>query len=88
VTQAIASLAGMRYLSGWYDLGPSSLYVSAGIGLSVEGMRGGRRATPEVAVYDLIPAARQPVRVSSEAVFRAGRFVRASAADRGFDAII
>jgi predicted MPP superfamily phosphohydrolase len=76
VTAALASLGGVRYLAGWYSVGPSELYVSAGIGISSEGMRGGRGATPEVALYDLMPRPALGERVSSEALYRAGRFAR------------
>lgn len=53
VTQAVARLAGSHYLAGWYRLGCTRLYVSAGIGSSTIRWRLGARAMPEVAVFDL-----------------------------------
>jgi len=53
VTRALARACGLRYLSGWYDVGPGRLYVSPGVGSAVIGLRLGDRAAPEAAVLDL-----------------------------------
>lgn len=58
VTQAVHRLAGNTYLHGFYTLGDSQLYVSAGIGHSLEGLRGGHTAMPEIAVFELDPSAK------------------------------
>lgn len=53
-TAALARLAGHPYLHGFYRVGPSTdLYVNAGLGHSLPGLRLG--AKPEVAVFDLGP---------------------------------
>lgn len=59
LTHALSRLAGNRYFHGWYDLEGSQLYVSAGIGHSLEGLRGGHTAAPEIAVFELDPSARR-----------------------------
>jgi hypothetical protein len=78
VTRLVSRIAGQRYLAGWYDLEDRGhLYVSAGIGASLDGLRGGRSAMPEIAVYDLTPPALLAERKSQEAWFdgkRLGRF--------------
>lgn len=53
ITRGIARLAGVPYLSGWYRLGAAKLYVNVGIGSSAFGRRLGKRAHPELAVFDL-----------------------------------
>lgn len=57
VTEAVFSLFN-GYFHGWYEIEESELYVSAGIGHSLEGLRGGHSAIPEIAVYDLDPSAK------------------------------
>lgn len=70
VTRMLSRMAGQRYLAGWYDLEESGhLYVSAGIGASLDGLRGGRSAMPEIAVYDLIPRSAGTPKKSQEAWF-------------------
>ena len=54
LTRAVTAAAGMRYIAGWYKVGPGRVYVSAGIGSSVIRRRVGRRAEPEVALLDLV----------------------------------
>jgi predicted MPP superfamily phosphohydrolase len=73
VTKLVSRLAGQRYLAGWYEVGDGSLYVSAGIGASLDGLRGGRTAMPEIAVYDLVPAVRAGVRADVRADVRGRR---------------
>jgi predicted MPP superfamily phosphohydrolase len=52
VTKAVAKLAGNPYLHGFHRVGArTDLYVSAGLGHSLPGLRLG--AKPEVAVFDL-----------------------------------
>jgi predicted MPP superfamily phosphohydrolase len=76
VTKVLSRMAGQRYLAGWYEVGDGSLYVSAGIGASLEGLRGGRQAMPEIAVYDLMPKARQVTRKSAVAGYDGRSLVR------------
>jgi predicted MPP superfamily phosphohydrolase len=55
VTRLFARLAGHPYLHGFYRFGErTDLYVSAGIGHSLPGLRAGRTC-PEVAVFELDP---------------------------------
>jgi uncharacterized protein len=57
-TELLARLAGNPYLHGFYRVGErTDLYVNAGIGHSLVGLRAGR-ACPEIAVFELDPAAR------------------------------
>jgi uncharacterized protein len=42
-----------RYLSGWYDLGDTALYVNRGVGSSSVPIRAGEGARSEVAVFTL-----------------------------------
>ena len=58
LTEAVSRLFN-GYFHGWYQIAESELYVSAGIGHSLEGLRGGDSAIPEVAVYDLDPSAKR-----------------------------
>ena len=58
VTKLLARLAGNPYLHGFYRLDRTDLYVSAGIGHSLHGLRAGRTC-PEIAVFELDPAATQ-----------------------------
>jgi predicted MPP superfamily phosphohydrolase len=52
VTKALAKLAGNPYLRGFHRVGPrTDLYVNAGLGHSLPGLRLG--AKPEIAVFDL-----------------------------------
>jgi predicted MPP superfamily phosphohydrolase len=78
VTRWFSRMAGHRYLAGMYALEDQGhLYVSAGIGASLDGLRGGRAAMPEIAVYDLMPRATLPEQKSQVAWFdgkRLGRF--------------
>jgi len=53
VTRALSRLGGHRYIAGWYRVGRARLYVNAGIGASVIGLRVGRRAAPEVALLEV-----------------------------------
>jgi predicted MPP superfamily phosphohydrolase len=57
LTEAVSRLFN-GYFHGWYQIEESELYVSAGIGHSLDGLRGGHTAIPEIAVYDLDPNAR------------------------------
>ena len=56
LTKALARLIGNPYLHGSYRLDRTELYVSAGIGHSLEGLRAGKTC-PEIAVFDLDPDA-------------------------------
>jgi uncharacterized protein len=52
LTKALAKLAGNPYLHGFHRVGPrTDLYVNAGLGHSLPGLRLG--AKPEIAVFDL-----------------------------------
>jgi predicted MPP superfamily phosphohydrolase len=54
-TRTIARLTGNPYLHGFYRVGPKTeLYVNAGIGHSLPGLRAGRTC-PEIAVFELDP---------------------------------
>ncbi len=57
ITPLLSRIVGNRYYAGWYDVGHARLYVTAGIGASAEGLRGGKHAQPEVTVVDLVPTA-------------------------------
>jgi len=59
LTPALGRLGGNRYLAGWYQVGAARLYVNAGIGASVIGLRVGRRAAPELCLLRLRPRARR-----------------------------
>lgn len=52
ITKALAKLAGHPYLHGFYRIDATDLYVSAGIGHSLHGLRAGRTC-PEIAVFEL-----------------------------------
>lgn len=54
VTKFFAKLAGNPYLHGFYRIERTDLYVSAGIGHSLHGLRAGRTC-PEIAVFELDP---------------------------------
>ena len=56
VTRRIARAVGMPYLRGFFTIGETALYVNAGLGHSLEGLRGGP-TRPEIAVFELDPAA-------------------------------
>lgn len=58
VTKLFARLAGNPYLSGFHRIDETDLYVSAGIGHSLHGLRAGR-TLPEIAVFELDPEARE-----------------------------
>jgi len=58
VTKLFARLAGNPYLHGFYRLDRTDLYVSAGIGHSLHGLRAGRTC-PEIAVFELDPEAEE-----------------------------
>ncbi|MBX3212158.1 MAG: metallophosphoesterase [Labilithrix sp.] len=58
VLPKIAKLAGHPYLHGFHRIDRTDLYVSAGIGHSLPGLRSARTA-PELAVFDLDPSARR-----------------------------
>jgi predicted MPP superfamily phosphohydrolase len=56
-TRTIARLTGNPYLHGFYRVGDATdLYVNAGVGHSLPGLRAGRTC-PEIAVFDLDPDA-------------------------------
>jgi uncharacterized protein len=55
VTSRIARAVGEPYLSGWFDIGPTKLYVNAGLGHAP--LRRGKTAHAEVAIFDLVPSA-------------------------------
>lgn len=56
ITRAIARRRGMPYLSGAADLpNEAMVYVNAGLGHTRRGLRYGRAAAPEVAIFDLEP---------------------------------
>jgi predicted MPP superfamily phosphohydrolase len=56
-TRTLARLTGNPYLHGFYRVGPrTELYVNAGIGHSLLGLRAGR-TSPEIAVFELDPEA-------------------------------
>lgn len=52
LTAALATVAGIRYLKGWYLIGETRLYVSCGIGSSVAAGRNGSTAS-ELAIFEL-----------------------------------
>jgi predicted MPP superfamily phosphohydrolase len=54
VTRVVARIAGLRHIAGWYRVGPGRLYVNTGVGSSAIRWRVGRRAMPEVAIFDLV----------------------------------
>jgi uncharacterized protein len=56
VTKFFAKLAGNPYLHGFYRIDRTDLYVNAGLGHSLLGLRSGRTC-PEIAVFDLDPDA-------------------------------
>jgi predicted MPP superfamily phosphohydrolase len=56
VTKFFARLAGNPYLHGFHRIDATDLYVSAGIGHSLHGLRAGRTC-PEIAVFELDPHA-------------------------------
>lgn len=58
LTKYLAKLAGNPYLHGFYRIEATDLYVSAGIGHSLHGLRAGRTC-PEIAVFELDPDVRQ-----------------------------
>lgn len=58
VTERLARLTGNPYLHGFYRIDRTDLYVNAGIGHSLPGLRAGRTC-PEVAVFDLDPDTEQ-----------------------------
>ena len=52
LTAALATVAGIRYLKGWYMIGDTRLYVNCGVGSSVGAGRNGAAAS-ELAVFDV-----------------------------------
>lgn len=59
LTRYLARVSGNPYLRGFHRVGPrTDLYVSAGIGHSLEGLRGGP-TNPEIAVFELDPAVKE-----------------------------
>lgn len=52
VTSAIATMAGLHYLKGWYMIGDTRLYVNCGVGSSVAAGRNGATAS-ELAVFEV-----------------------------------
>jgi predicted MPP superfamily phosphohydrolase len=54
VTRVLARASGNPYLRGFYRLGErTDLYVNAGLGHSLPGLRSGEGTKPEIAVFDL-----------------------------------
>jgi predicted MPP superfamily phosphohydrolase len=88
VTRLVTRAIGYRYIAGWYDVGDGQLYVSAGIGVSLEGLRGGGAAMPEIAVYDLMPRATIAERSSSVAAFDGGGLIRMHKDTHRFDDVM
>ncbi|MCK6550714.1 metallophosphoesterase [Myxococcota bacterium] len=88
VTPLIAKMAGHDYLAGWYAVGDGALYVSAGVGASLDGLRGGRAAVPEVAIYDLVPATEATTRATREVSFDGRRFARFTPEDHHYDRVL
>ena len=58
VTKWVAKLAGNPFLHGFYRIAQTDLYVSAGIGHSLAGLRDAR-TSPEIAVFELCPETRE-----------------------------
>ncbi len=58
VPEPVARLAGHPYLRGFHRVRTTELYVSAGVGHSLHGLRS-PRAAPEIAVFDLEPGVRE-----------------------------
>lgn len=56
LTRWAARRTGNPYLQGFYRIDRTDLYVNAGLGHSLHGLRG-RGAAPEIAVFDLDPRA-------------------------------
>ena len=54
----MAKLAGHPYLRGFHRIDAPDLYVSAGVGHSLHGLRSAETA-PAVAVFDLDPGIRE-----------------------------
>ncbi len=52
LSAALATVAGLHYLKGWYMVGDTRLYVNCGIGSSVAAGRNGATAS-EMAVFDI-----------------------------------
>lgn len=89
LTKMLSRMAGNRYLAGWYDIEDRGhLYVSAGIGASLDGLRGGRSAMPEIAVYDLLPRDRCFERKSQEAWFDGHRLTRFDKLTERYDNVL
>lgn len=57
ITAAVARRRGMPYLSGPREIGDALLYVNAGLGHTRRGLRYGRGAAAEIALFDLVPRA-------------------------------
>ncbi len=57
ITEAVARRKGMPYLSGRRDFTDAMLYVNAGLGHTRRGLRYGRGASAEIALFDLVPTA-------------------------------
>lgn len=55
VTPIVQRMVGNKYVAGWFGIGESNLYVSAGIGSSMLSFRSGKPALPEIAVFNLVP---------------------------------
>jgi uncharacterized protein len=53
ITDRIVGRLGLRYLSGFYQVGPSQLFVTSGIGASALPLRVGQSARAEVAIHTL-----------------------------------
>lgn len=58
VVPLVAKLAGHPYLRGFHRIDRTDLYVSAGVGHSLSGLRSEETA-PEIAVFELDPGVRQ-----------------------------
>ena len=55
LTRRVVQGIGSPYIGGYIEIGESILYVNAGIGHTRAGMRYGRAAGAEVALFDLVP---------------------------------
>ncbi|MFO0737445.1 MAG: metallophosphoesterase [Labilithrix sp.] len=74
VTRTIARAAGNPYLRGFHRVGDrTDLYVNAGLGHSLPGLRSGRGTRPEIAVFDLDWEASERVSREDRAGWRRAR---------------
>lgn len=66
----VTKTIGMPYLRGFHRIGRTDLYVSAGIGHSLYGLRAASTA-PEIAIFDLDPDARTRTSLTSRTALTA-----------------